>query len=108
MEVRSPQRKEHSPLHVRVDSCPRPQTLFSSTTQDGKAGPCVLSNQDTSRRPQGTCEVSTFAISAPKGPGRFTGTSGRPRPSWTFLLEGRIFTIWFWPCSMQDLIPNQG
>lgn len=82
MEVRSPQRKEHSPLHVR----PRPQTLFSSTTQDGKAGPCVLSNQDTSRRPQGTCEVSTFAISAPKGPGRFTGTSGRPRPSWTFLL----------------------
>lgn len=46
----------------------------------------MLSNQDTSRRPQGTCEVSTFAISAPKGPGRFTGTSGHPRPSWTFLL----------------------
>lgn len=43
----------------------------------------MLSNQDTSRRLQGTCEVSTFAISAPKGPGRFIGTSGH---FWTFLL----------------------
>ena len=83
-EVRSPLRKEHSPL--QLDSCPHPQTRLSSTTRDGETGPCVLSNQNTSRRLQGTCEVSTFAISAPKGPGRFTGTSGHPRPSWTLLL----------------------
>lgn len=77
----------------------QPLTCASGLTSLSTNAPLVLSPRRESRtmsalQSEGRKQAaaghlktanSTFAISAPKGPGRFTGTSGHPHPSWMFL-----------------------